>query len=61
MHMVTMRKHTSDVAARADVEWCPCCMKYLHTVRRCIRDLSCGSERCKQAIIEHLPVITAAT
>eukprot|EP00969_Alexandrium_andersonii_P188309 8321366-Alexandrium_andersonii.AAC.1 len=36
-------------------------MKYFHAVRRCIQHLSCGSERCKQASIEHLPVIAAAT
>eukprot|EP00969_Alexandrium_andersonii_P149699 6619062-Alexandrium_andersonii.AAC.1 len=56
-----MHKHTTDVAARVDVAWCPCCMKFFHTVRRCIQHLSCGSSKCKQAIIAHLPVITHAT
>eukprot|EP00969_Alexandrium_andersonii_P204459 9034529-Alexandrium_andersonii.AAC.1 len=61
MRMVTMRKRTSDVAACVDVEWRPCCLKYFHTVRRCIQHLSCGSERREQAVVEHLPVIAAAT
>eukprot|EP00969_Alexandrium_andersonii_P109666 4837314-Alexandrium_andersonii.AAC.1 len=49
-HAVTMRKHTSAVAARVDVEWRPCCLKYFHKVRRDILRLSRGSALRNQAV-----------
>eukprot|EP00969_Alexandrium_andersonii_P016623 728461-Alexandrium_andersonii.AAC.1 len=56
-----MRKHTSAVAARVDGERHPCCLSYLHTARRCVQHLSCGSSKCKRAVIERMQVIAGAT
>eukprot|EP00969_Alexandrium_andersonii_P015042 657382-Alexandrium_andersonii.AAC.1 len=57
MHQVRVHNKASPYAQRIDTPWCPCCLAYMHTVRRVVRHVAQGAKACRERCVEYLPPV----